>query len=96
MSGHAHRGFSRDGLADIIGDMYGLKDDAEFMRHNRESFAALDRMLVATEDLFDALREARLAIPAIVRATWAHYRASRAMRPWLVKAVRTAANRRAN
>ncbi len=96
MTGPAHRGFSHDSLADIIGDMYGLKNDAEFMRHNRESFASLDRMMIATEDLFDALREVRLAIPAILRATWAHYKASRAMRPWLVKAVRAAANRRAN
>lgn len=96
MSGPAHRGYSHDGLADIIGDMYGLKDDAEFMRHNRDACAQLDKLMLATEDLFDALREIRLAVPAILRATWGHYKASRAMRPWLVKSVRRQAAKEAN
>ena len=90
------RGGSMQGLADVLADAYGLKGDPEFMVHIREAYAQLDKLMVATEDLFDALREVRLAVPAILRATWGHYKATRAMRPWLVKAVRTRTAREAN
>lgn len=79
-------------LAAIMTEMYDAHDDERFVALAREMGAAMDEALVATDELFDALREVRLAAPKLVRATWRQFVMQWKMRSMLAAAVRKRAN----